>query len=164
MAFIERLQLDNGSVEIFNVSHPIGAGAANFWTDIMLVQYLIRKIYLMNEFDGASLFGPLIREMLSDLPDPHTDFKALKKTERWIRRYQNDRQITGVKVAADGRVDSPRGFVPTNSGDNYTIHLLNQDFSFLARKTGHVNPLEDALTDPAMPAMLKGQLRTNLEV
>ena len=39
MAFIEKLIGQVEEYKRFNVTHAVGAGAANFWTDIMLVQY-----------------------------------------------------------------------------------------------------------------------------
>ena len=53
MAFIERIS----EIDRFNVTHAAGRGAPNWWTDIMLVQYLINKIYMLS-WDGGSGFDP----------------------------------------------------------------------------------------------------------
>jgi hypothetical protein len=96
------------------------------------------------------------------LPNPHLDFKELKKTERWIRRFQNDGLGKGIKMKSDGRVDHIKGFHSTKSGNNYTIHVLNWTFEGVIKDWQGVDDhLEWALKDPNMPQMLKGQLRTN---
>jgi hypothetical protein len=164
MAFIERLHFDVGSdVEIFNVSHAVGAGAANFWTDIMLVQYFLKWIYLFNLIDGSRLFIGLTPDLVADLPDPNKDFKSLRKTEKWIRLYQQDVLSSGGKVSLDGRVDRAKGFI-SSLGVGYSIHLMNQHYQFFVGNRGISNWQQWALSDPSMPEMLRGQLKTNLEV
>lgn len=154
MAFIEK----HGDYERFNVSHAAGAGAANYWTDIMLVQYLISQIYLL-AWDGSTGFDPRLSESeFNDLPDPKKDFKNLKKTERWIRRFQKDAGETGYTLVVDGRVDRARGL--TSAMTLYTMQGLN-DFGermFRAKRDVQGEWIPVALNDPAMPPMLRGQL------
>lgn len=164
MAFIERLHFDNPSNRrIFNVSESVGAQAANWWTDIQLVQYFIFYIYSVCNSGGSNKWNtnPLKSEEWGDLPNPNVDFKALKKTERWIRRFQDDGIQKGIKITSDGRVDLIKGIHSTKSGNNYTIHVLNWTFESVMRDWQGVNDYIDwALKDPNMPQMLKGQLRS----
>src|SRR4051812_31276355 len=89
--------------EMFNVTFSVGSRASNFTSDIMLVQSFIWIIYLMNS-TKPSLFK--FNGDLSDLPNPNQDFRHIKKTERWIRKSQNDgSQNSIVKGDHDGPVD-----------------------------------------------------------
>ncbi len=163
MAIIEKLQFDNGSKKIFNIGHPVGAGSANWWTDIQLVQYFIFYIYSLNNNGSSTNWKatPLTAQEWQDLPNPNVDFKALAKTQRWIRRFQSDGVKKGTPIKIDGRVDLIRGVHPTRSMKNYTIHVLNWTFeTALKQWQGINNYVEWALNDTNMPQMLKSQLRS----
>ncbi len=69
MAYIKR---DSFGEELM-VSASVGANAANCWTDIQLVQYMLLYIYILSSGGGTSL-------NVSDFPsllNPHLDFKKL---------------------------------------------------------------------------------------
>ena len=156
MAFIERIS----EIDRFNVTHAAGRGAPNWWTDSMLVQYLINKIYMLS-WDGGSGFDPRLTEgEFNDLPDPNKDFKSLKKTERWIRRFQTDATATGYMLVIDGRADRARGSITPHARTLFTMQGLN-DFTetlFRAKKDVQGEWVPVALNDPLMPAILRGQL------
>lgn len=163
MAFIEKLHFDVGNPKkILNVTHAVGCAAANWWTDIQLVQYFIFHIYSISNNGGSKWKAtPLSPAEWQDLPNPSKDYRALAKTERWIRRFQNDNSGKGVPIKVDGRVDVIRGMHPTKSGKNYTIHVLNWTFESALRDWQKVEDhVEWALNDSEMPQMLKGQLRS----
>jgi hypothetical protein len=146
---------------MFLVTYAVGQNANNWWTDIMLVQYFIRNIYQINSREGGSNVWSMTsvsRNEIYDLPDPHKDFRNLKKTAKWIRYFQADATLlNGIPMINDGRVDA-YSIVAAGGTTVYAIHLLNIVFQFSCQNVG----LEDwetyVLGDPALPDMARGQL------
>jgi len=157
MAFIEKFRDD---YERFNVSFAAGAAAPNWWTDIMLVQYLITQIYSLSWGGSSSWKASLTDEEFNNLPDPNVDFKNLKKTEEWIFTFQSDVNTqTPNLVKLDGRVDRAQGFVPSANA-YYTMQALNDFFALLyyEKKQPDGYFIDGALADPWMPQLLRAQL------
>ena len=146
----------------FNVSHAVGQNAANWWTDIMLVQYFIRNIYQVNGRDGAVNIWQMTevsREGLTDLPDPHTDYKALAKTAKWIKNFQIDAILmNSFSLHADGRVDPGVGGGLLSTGDLYTIYVMNQTYQNSLANIGIDDWYGWAMGDPGLPQSVKAQL------
>lgn len=161
MAFIQQPGADVENYYVFNVSHAVGANAANWWTDIMFVQYFVCYIYsLGNAGNGWNV--ELSTDELIDLPDPNVDFKNLKKTTRWIQRFQSDVVKQGGKLHIDGRVDRSRGLLTPRTQSFFTIIDLNLNFSGIVGESKQVeDPLAFALGDVFMPNLLKGELITS---
>jgi hypothetical protein len=166
MALIERLEFGESSEEIFMVSDSVGANAANWWTDIQLMQYLIGSIYIYANDGGTDWAFTMSQDEINNLPDPNKDFKKLNRTAELIQRFQVEVNLQGkFTVFADGRADRARGLKSSVSNTYYTIHVANHYFASVITTTqGAENWQGWALNDPDMPAMLKGQLLTNLEV
>lgn len=149
------------------VSHSVGAAASNWWTDIMLVQYFIRNIYFANERIGEINIWSMTaatRADMPDLPDPQKDYKALKKTAKWIRNFQIDAtSVNSFPLVADGRVDVGEsineGFGPTEKLK--TIHYLNVIYQNSMAKIGIEDWFTWAINDPALPSQVKVQLMHN---
>jgi hypothetical protein len=143
----------------FNVSHSVGDNANNYWTDIMLVQYFIRFVYLLNDNGGGFwTLSPTTKNDMKDLPDPHKDFKALSKTAKWIRYFQIDGTLHNAHpMVANGRVEPMSD--PTLA--QQTIGELNGLYQAELSKMGF-DWKKYAMEDAGMPQMLKTQLKRNL--
>lgn len=155
MAFIARSIKPDGMTGeyYFNVSHSVGAGGKNYWTDIMLVQYLISKIYLLENHPRD--IRALTAVQRNSLPDPMTDYKNLKLTEKWIRIFQED-----LKITVDGRIDMAKG-TTMYTNKLYTIWGLHDRFHYYY--LFHDGDIKKPLTDPDMPLMLKNELKKTLQ-
>lgn len=167
MAFIQTVQFSEESTEdIMMVSDSVGANAANWWTDIQLAQYMIGLIYIFGQEGGTLWTRSMTEAEIKQLPDPNVDFKKLSKTAALIKRFQDDVNLQGeATVYADGRIDRARGLVSSITGTHYTILIANYYFSDVIKNTqGAESALDWALNDADMPAMLKGQLQTRLEL
>lgn len=161
MALTEVYVIGEVDETIFNVSFPVGANADNWWTDIMLVQYFIRIIYLLNTSAGSSWkLSKVSLSELGNLPDPHKDFKALTKTAKWIRFFQIDATLeNGYPMIANGRVEKGK----TGSSDfSRPIYLLNMVYKVSLMDFGIDDWHNYALNDASMPEMLKTQLKSRI--
>lgn len=147
---------------IFNVSHSVGENAANYWTDIQLVQLFIKGIYVHALQAPGGGWGMVAKRRdasgdFRDLPDPNKDFKALTKTAKWIRNFQTDmNEVNGYRVPVNGRAE--RSF-----GLNSTIWDLNLVYRDTLKPLGIEIWDDYFLSDPAMPNILRTQLLTNNE-
>jgi hypothetical protein len=110
----------------FNVSHSVGLRAANYWADIMLVQYFINKIYTWGQMSSDPIFSKQLGYdwwLVNPVPDPNKDFKDLRKTTDWILTFQLDVLSNGGhRIATDSRVSRGK---PFSSNINFTIHHMN---------------------------------------
>lgn len=149
----------------YNVSHPVGDNAQNYWTDIMLVQYFIRTIYLLNSNGGNYwTISPTSRNDIKDLPDPHRDFKALRKTAKWIKYFQIDGTLHnfGCAMIANGRVEPLKRGYANATGMHQPIFMLNMIYRNSLSELGISDWKKYSMSDASMPATLKTQLRRNL--
>lgn len=167
MAFIQIVTNSEGNeFESFMVSDSVGANAANWWTDIQLVQYLIGFIYIYSSKGGCMWKQTMTSAELANLPNPHTDFKRLSKTADLIRRFQTDAMKQGDRVFVDGRIDRALGLTSSLSKTSYAILLANDYFGDCISVTqGREDYVQWSMNeDPDMPDMLKGQLNASEKV
>ncbi len=167
MAFIQRMQLaeDEDESDLLMVSHSVGANAANWWTDIQLVQYLIGSIYFFAEDGAGDWSEKMTKKELDNLPDPNKEYKSLTKTANLIRRFQTDSVKQGAKVYVDGVIDRAKSVKSSISKTYYTILLMNYYFSSAVNASQITdNWIQWTLDDPELPKLLKAQLQTNVEV
>jgi len=141
---------------IFNISHSVGANAANYWSDIQLVQLLIRGIYIHALQASTGEWGIVAKRReasgeLRDLPDPNKDFKALTKTAKWISNFQTD-----CRLRVNERVERQFGI-------NSTIWYLNINYKDTLEPLGIEFWNDYLLGDPTMPNILRNQLLSNDE-
>lgn len=154
MAFVDHL--DGSEIipgegwdgHIFNVNMAVGPAAANRWDDVMLVQYLLKRIYA-----SPSSFNPPLHPPAGD--SIKVDGRFGRSTARWINHFQrevNDRG--GVPIRPDGRVDkSDSGGISSISQTVYTIVALNKGLET-------VDP--DAFRDPTLDMECPPQLLRQL--
>jgi len=117
--------------------------------DVMLVQYLLRRIYQQGQkadpqFNRATGVAQL---KIDGLYGP--------KTQRAIDQFQSELRRNGHNIATDGCVESERGNSSTASISHtgYTISWLNKYFWLL-----HPNLAPDIRVDPECPVELKQSL------
>ena len=134
---------------IYNVSFSVGFAGISCRDDVMLVQYLLKKIWERSYHpppDGTMLvdgwMGPI--------------------TDRWIRRFQKgdafDVPEPGLMLQ-DGIVDSARGSTyASNTGLCWSIVYMNVRFKYTYPE------LYDRLpTAPDLPPLLAHSLATNID-
>lgn len=110
--------------EVLMVSHAVGKNAANYWTDIQLVQYMIGKIYFFKRDEKGDWKHPMTAGELAALPNPAVDFKALDRTTKLIARFQSDAKKE-LPVTVDGRVDPAVTAIASITKTAYTILVAN---------------------------------------
>lgn len=162
MTWMRKDNVAGGEHILFYVTHAVGANADNWWTDIMLVQYFIRNIYQLNGDGSLNIWQmtAATRSELGDLPDPHKDFKNLKKTTKWIRNFQIDGiLLNSSSTIADGRVDPAFGL--WDGAVLYTIHRLNLVFRNSLANAGIEDWYPWTMGDPGLPTLVKAELRAN---
>ena len=150
MAFLDHLDgseltLGDGyDGHFFNVTMAVGPGAANRRDDVMLVQYLLKRIY-----DHPERFDPPIHRPSGQ--DMTINGHFGRTTATWITHFQREVSSRGgAPIRADGRVDkSDSGGVSSISRTVYTIVLLNKGFQL-------VDPIafNDPVTDNECPVEL----------
>jgi len=147
MAFVDFYAVE-GSVEqkkFYNVSMGVGPNAHNRRDDVLLVQYMLKRVYEKPSYPKIQLTkqqGPMI-----------VDGICGPITARWIRHFQDDLRNAGAKVLADGRIDKALAGMASISGTEYTIHLLNDAFR------GHYADIYEKMpVHPDVPAELRAAL------
>lgn len=155
MAFKQQFH-GNRLKHIWNVSEAVGKGAPNEPDDVMLVQYMLTKLY-EDVHRGGRLRPP--GEMTVDgICGP--------VTQRWILAFQTDlNQDVASMVSMDGRIDRAHGLFTSLPGGVavpgtalgrmvYTIVVMNRVFGDDFPEY-HADPRRA----PDMPAELKRALR-----
>ncbi len=150
MAFIELTGVADFPFA-FNVDQGVGPGLGGSYRrdDIMLVQYLFKKVWEENFFVADD--PPLDRP-----PAPGSikvDGLYGPTTQRWILEYQRMMEIRGANIHVDGRVDRKIGRETTITHSFFTIAFLNRQF-----KTAAPSTFVNFIDDPEMPPELKGVL------
>lgn len=165
MAYVQSaVDGDGGDYDFMLISDSVGANAANWWTDIQLVQYLIGNVYDYAAKGAGNWQVKLSESELGAFPDPNKDYKALRRTAALIKRFQEDCVKQGIAVYPDGRVDRARTAKSSITKSPYTILVANMYFeSAIWYGEQSDDPVEWALNDWFMPDMLKGQLRKSME-
>jgi hypothetical protein len=108
-------------IPFYNLDQPVGLGAPNQRTDVLLVQFFLREL-----FDHPDL--------RADKPpgDIAVDGHFGPVTATWISCYQKQLKAKGFSVVTDGRVDPARGELMFSKGsisnERYTIWHMNISF------------------------------------
>ena len=142
MARKEEMEWGDGGTPIFyNVNHSVGRACRNAVDDVLLVQYLLYRIY---QHPGR-------------LPVPRGQMKldgiCGPITQDWILTFQKGARKLGYNIFPDGRVE-PGEDVKGSHGHQYTIVWMNANL----RK--HEPVLYPNLADaPDIPARLATALR-----
>jgi hypothetical protein len=106
-----------------SLTWQLTASAANRRDDVMLVQFLLKKIWQDHADRSIAVLGPA--------PEPGqiaVDGYYGPITARWISRFQMALSNQGYGVTLDGRVDRAHGMVGSISHTTYTIVHLNSAF------------------------------------
>jgi len=134
---IESMELSsrmNGAKHFWNTSHRVGYGCENYWTDVLLVQFLLNAVwraYIKAEHPGVG------NQLL--IPDG----KFGGKTWGRIKHFQSKNQL--VKDGTISKADGSRVTTPKH-GRNYTMHILNAEYSFF-----YSSYFNDLRLDPKLP-------------
>lgn len=150
MAFVDHLDgseitLDDGyDGHFYNVNMAVGPAAANRWDDVMLVQYLLKRIY-----GSPARFQPPLHPPAPD--GIKIDGRFGRTTAKWIRHFQQEvADRGGVPIRIDGRVDkSDNGGVSSISQTVYTIIALNKGLQ-LVDPDSFNNPSVDGECPPEL--------------
>src|SRR4051794_36129347 len=129
----------------YNVNFAVGPRAPNKRDDILLVQWLLHRVYA----DHPLLTPPAPGDIA-------TDGFVGPQTVEWITAFQADVRRLGRPCALDGRVDSARKSVGSISLAPYTILWLNSAF-----RAANPAVFADPGSDPDMPGELMSALMTN---
>lgn len=131
--------------QFYNVNFAVGSTAPNRRDDVMLVQWMLHRVYI----DHPLLFAPEAGDLAIDgFIGPHT--------LTWIKAFQADLRRLGQNCVADGRVDSARKAEGSISHAPYTILWLNSFF-----RTANPDIFFDPGSDPDIPNSLLVALSTN---
>ncbi len=131
--------------DLYNVNFAVGLPAPNKRDDVLLVQWLLHRVYadhpLLSPPDGGGIA---------------IDGWSGPQTVKWIRAFQADVRRLGRPCAKDGRVDSARKPVGLVGKTPYTILYLNG-----ALLTANPDVYADPAGDPDMPTELLNALLVN---
>jgi hypothetical protein len=129
----------------YNVNFAVGSRSPNKRDDVLLVQWLLHRVYLDHPFFSSPDGG-----------DIAVDGFIGKQTIQWITAFQTDVRRLGQPCALDGRVDSARKSAGSISKSPYTILWLNA-----ALRSANPAVFEDPGSDPEMPTELMSALQSN---
>jgi hypothetical protein len=94
--------------------------------DVMLVQYLLKRVYQAGEMASPQLKGGK-----ADPASLEVDGYCGPKTRSAIEHFQLEMMFNGRNIATDGCVDPERGLVSSITETGYTITWLNKYFWIL---------------------------------
>ncbi len=128
----------------YNVNYAVGANGVNRRDDVLLVQWMLHRIYA----DGTlpPVGGPPLK----------VDGYAGPQTVKWIAAFQARVRASGESCHVDGRVDSARKQVASVTKTVYTIIWLNAGL----RKYSPA-AFADPASDPTCPKELLTALAVN---
>src|SRR5689334_18818284 len=86
----------------YNVHSAVAAGAPNRRDDVLLVQWLLHRVYA----DHPNFSAPDPAAPGTPRGDVTIDGIVGPQTVAWITAFQNDVRQLGLSCAVDGRVDS----------------------------------------------------------
>jgi len=148
VAFIEQTQ-NEAFPFYYNLHEGVGPDLNGNYRrdDIMLVQYLLKKVWAQGRFSFAPTLPP------PPAPgDINPDGIYGNTTKRWIKEYQNMEKQRGNTVLADGRIDRilNQSAETSISHTIYTLFVLNKRF-----KEALPEVFENVNDDPDCPPDLK---------
>jgi hypothetical protein len=129
----------------YNVNFAVGTKSPNKRDDVLLVQWLLHRVYADHPFFSAP-----------DGDDIAIDGFIGEQTVKWITAFQTDVRRLGQPCAGDGRVDSARKSAGSISKAPYTILWLNS-----ALRSANPTVFEDPGSDPDLPPELMAALQAN---
>jgi hypothetical protein len=142
MAYID--STDDGG-NYYNVNFAVGSNAPNKRDDVLLVQWMLHRIYID---DPRFAPGPD--------RDIRMDGWIGPQTIRWITAFQRAIRRLGLRCLVDGRVDSARvSSEGSVSKTVYTIMWMNE-----ALLESNPTVFGDATLDPSCPPELLAALAT----
>jgi hypothetical protein len=149
MAFIELTGVADFPFA-FNVDRGVGPGLGGSYRrdDIMLVQYLLKKVWEQNFFVAAD--PPLDRPPAPGSIKPDGIYGPI--TQRWILEYQKMMKKR-ANIRVDGRVDRKVGRETPIFHAFFTIAFLNRQFHDAAPDT-FLNFIDDPDCPPELKAVL----------
>ncbi len=131
-------------IPFYNVDSAVGPGCPNKRTDVMLVQYFLRRLY----YNSVKQYKP-------DGPPVEVTGVCDDRTKAWILFFQKELTSTGNNVLVDGRVDpGKQGQLSAISRTGYTIEGLNVQHAKRYRKDHDYLELS-----PNVPAELRSELQ-----
>ena len=113
MAFVDVGSSDDVQFRFYYVNMAVGKNAPNRKDDVMLVQYMLKRIYEKPVYERGTLSTQQSVMVVDGLLGPITI--------QWIVRFQMDTRRLGMSCAVDGRVDRA-------SLGPYTITHINYAF------------------------------------
>jgi hypothetical protein len=153
MAFVTHYTNKAGEEKVlYNVTMAVGPNAANRRDDVMLVQYMLKRIYERPKYSNFTLSPQQGTMIVDGLFGP--------TTARWIRHFQTDVRIAGGNILVDGRIDSDtESGISTISETEYTIAFINYAFR------SHYPEIHAKMpTHPDVPAEVKAALLLSMAI
>ncbi len=147
MAFVDTYTVEGSDEEkkFYNVSMAVGLNAPNQRDDVMLVQYMLKRVYEKPVYPKFTLSQQRGEMTVDGICGP--------VTARWIGHFQTDVRTTGANVLVDWRIDRALAGMASISGTEYTIHLLNDAF-----RAHYPDIYENMQGDPDVPPEVRGAL------
>jgi hypothetical protein len=154
MASVDSYQVEGeeGEKRFYNVDMAVGPNAPNRRDDVLLVQYMLKRVYERPVYKKLTLSPQQGTMSVDGISGPIT--------ARWIRHFQSDVRTAGGSVVVDGRIDRALpGGAASISGTEYTIFWLNDAFR------GHYPEIFNNMpVHPDVPADLKAALLRSIVV
>lgn len=136
----------DGDIAIMNVDEKVGVGKPNGWSDVMIVQALLK--YIREGKGDDRIFDYLPGEPSLRNPD---GFFYPGETEKQILAYQkasNRKSFGKYRLKEDGVIGHARGKSGWSAGNKWTIVDLNTQAQIicLARRHGddHIKVIQEA--------------------
>ena len=142
MAFVFFFDVNGVQHKIYNVNMAVGKSAPNRKDDVMLVQYMLKRIYEKPVYEKATFSKQQSAMVVDGFVGPIT--------MQWIGRFQMDiRDGWGCSIVVDRRVDR----APGGTGPEYTIDYINYAFK------GHYPEIHANMpVHPDVPAEIRAAL------
>lgn len=130
---------DQAQHKFYNVNMAVGKSAPNRKDDVMLVQYMLKRIYEKPVYKNRTLSKQQGVMVVDGLCGPIT--------MQWIGRFQLDNRSYAGRGVVDRRVDRAEGVF------NYTIYDINDAFS-----THYLEIWENMPVHPDVPSEVRAAL------
>ena len=152
MAFVDTLDRDDLK-KFYNVDFTVGENAPNRQDDVMLVQYILRRLYQNPTFST----GDNTLSTTAPKGDMKVDGVCGPVTLNWIFKYQLDMRQLGDPVFADKRVDRAANHDAFSKLNRlYSIVLMNAQYRNRHREEYFNLPFQPDAPAPLRAALLKG--------
>jgi hypothetical protein len=143
MAFIDRDIENPEDAPFYNVNFAVGKNCPNYREDVLLVQFFLKRIYMIDGMTGLKPKGNMT-----------VDGKCGPVTQNWIRKFQIDMMNRGLKCYPDGLVNKAGNTTGNKVGSLshtfYTIRLMNNGM-----RTGDRQLYKSLAVNPEVPDELR---------